>query len=319
MSTSTARGLQPSYVGKVRDVYDFGKQAVIVTTDRVSAFDVVMRQGVPHKGRVLNGLSKWWMEKLNATHQVTTYALESMEGGFHLTPDVFAGRTVLVNKLDIIPVEFVVRGYLCGTGWKEYKEKGTLAGEPMPRGLQENMRLFTPVLTPTTKAPKGENDRPITCDEMTEIVHRFIFGDDAKMGVSLDDDKTTRSLVTQITRNALSMFEEAGRILWDKGIILADTKLEYGNMPWGSRTSPRVTLADECFTPDSSRLWEFGQYRLGGQIASLDKQYLRDYLTGIGWDKKSPPPDLPADVVKELELTYLSLYERITGSKLEGV
>lgn len=307
---------KPDYVGKVRDVYEFGDELAVVTTDRISAFDVVMGQGIPHKGRVLHGLTKWWMENLKSAHQIVTDDLHKMPAWFYKQPEIFAGRTMLVKKLKIIPIEYVVRKFLCGSGWKEYKYTGRLGGMPQPKGLQLNMPLAGMTLTPTTKASPPEHDAPISVADMLPVVFKFMFNREFEEGA---DAAVAGSVVTQTTRAAFTMFRAAAELLWQKGILLADTKFEFGLDYREGRKNPLILLADECFTPDSSRLWEFDQYRLGQPIHSLDKQGLRDYLEAIHWNKKEPAPVLPPELVQEIELTYLSLYERIVGKPLEGV
>ncbi len=290
-----AGGTRPTHSGKVRDIYDRGDNLVIVTTDRISAYDVVMRQGVPNKGRVLHGVTKFWMTHLNVPNHFITDDLAQIGSPFRDDPATFAGRTMEVKKLKPLPVEAIVRGYLTGSGWKEYQTNGTVCGIHLPAGMRENQCFFRPIFTPSTKAAQG-HDQNINYDEMIAAL-----GHDGP-------------LASKVLDGSLRLFQQAGERLWNRSVILADTKFE-----WGLSTNPTdktLYLIDEALTPDSSRFWPFADYKLDAPISSRDKQILRDWLTQKGWDKESDPPDLDAAVISRLELTYRDIYETITGDKL---
>lgn len=292
-----AGDLKPTHKGKVRDIYDRGDgDLVIVTTDRISAFDFVMAQGVPNKGRVLHGVTKFWMTTLDVPNHFITDDLTQIGVPFSDHAEMFEGRTMLVKKMNPLPIEAIVRGYLTGSGWKEYKAFGTVCGYTLPSGMRESMSFYSPIFTPSTKAAQGQHDENITCERMTEI---------------LGGDK---GLSAHLMNESLRLFQKVGRLLWDRSIILADTKLEWGLDPdEGDKT---LYLIDEAFTPDSSRFWPFRLYNIGQPVSSRDKQILRDWLTESGWDQKGEPPDLNESVVNHLELTYLDIYQTITGTKL---
>jgi phosphoribosylaminoimidazole-succinocarboxamide synthase len=292
-----AGGLKPSHTGKVRDIYDRGDRLVIVTTDRISAFDVVMKQGVPFKGQVLHGITKYWMENLGVPNHYITDDLTEIGQPFSDHPEVFAGRSMLVKKMKPLPVECIVRAYLTGSCWGEYKRSNRACGYQLPSGMQENQPFFMPIFTPSTKAAQGQHDQNISCEQMTEL---------------LGGDK---DLSARLINESLRIFQKAGSLLWDRSIILADTKFEWGLS--GTKDDNTLYLIDEAFTPDSSRFWPFHLYRLGEAIHSADKQILRDWLTNSGWNKQGEPPDLSASVINHLELTYLNMYETITGKELE--
>ena len=310
----------PTSTGKVRDIYSLGDNMLIVTTDRVSAYDVVMNQGVPFKGMVLHAISKWWFEKIAPHNHFITDDLNEIGEPFSKHPEIFRGRSMLVKKHNTLPVEAIIRGYLCGSGWKEYQKTGAVCGVQLPKGLQENMHLLQPIFTPSTKAKDGGHDENITCLKMESLILDWLGGKDKILA---------GQIAGMVLKESVHLFNLAAKILWDKGIILADTKLE-----WGCELTnldglmvPKLILVDECFTPDSSRFWDFQQYKLGANITSMDKQFLRDWLdapvatakdiTMQRWDRKSPPPDLTPEVIAGLSDRYLALYERVTGQKLE--
>ena len=277
--------------GKVRDVYDLGERLLVVATDRISAFDVVLPTGIPQKGVVLTQLSLFWfrlLEGLTPNHVVTG---DVAEYGPALAPyrDQLEGRSMLVVKTDPFPVECVVRGYITGSGWKDYQATGAVCGIALPRGLRESDRLDPPIFTPATKAETG-HDENISFERMATIV-------------GADRAAELRDLSLEIYSRARAHAE-------GRGLILADTKFEFGTR------DGRVVWIDEALTPDSSRFWSREGYEPGRSQPSYDKQYVRDYLESIRWDKKPPAPALPDDVVDRTRGKYLEAYERITGRKL---
>ena len=285
--------------GKVRDVYDVdAERLLVVATDRVSAFDVVMREAVPFKGAVLTQLTAWWLRQLEDVlehHMLSADAREIVREVPSLAPHAaaLAGRAMLVRRAEVFPVECVIRGYLSGSAWKEYRERGTLAGEPLPSGLRESERLEPPIFSPATKAETG-HDENITVDRMATIV-----GADA---------------AAELERLTRIVYERGRDVAGARGIIVADTKLEFG------RRDGRIVLVDEVLTPDSSRFWPADRYEPGHGQPSFDKQPLRDYLDGERragrWDGEAPPPALPRAVVEATSARYLDAYRRITGDDL---
>jgi len=279
--------------GKVRDIYDMGKHLLIVATDRISAFDVVLPSGIPHKGRVLNQLSAYWfrtLEDITAHHMVTT-ELEGFPGIPGPVAETLRGRAMVVKKARALPVECVVRGYLSGSGWNEYREKRSVCGIPLPPGLKESQKLEAPLFTPSTKAEVGVHDENIDFDAVVE-----------KLG---------RKLAEEIRAVSLGLYRKAAAMAEKKGILIADTKFEFG-MDEGEK----LILIDEALTPDSSRFWPLDGYAPGGAQKSYDKQFVRDYLLSIRWDKNPPAPDLPAEVIRKTSEKYIEAYERLTGKKL---
>ncbi len=277
--------------GKVRDIYDTGDALLIVTTDRISAFDVVMDQGIPGKGIVLTQISKFWFSKTNeivANHFITDDVAQ-FPAPYNQYGDMLKGRTMLVKKAEPLPVECIVRGYLAGSGWKEYRRSGTLHKQSLPEGLKESSRLPEAVFTPSTKAEEG-HDENITFEEMLNLV-------DNEMG------ETIREKSLQIYQRAVDIAEKSG-------IIIADTKFEFG-MDEGN-----LILIDEVLTPDSSRFWPKESYTPGQSQPSLDKQYLRDYLETLDWDKTPPPPTLPETVVQNTSKKYQEILRILTGKTI---
>jgi len=276
--------------GKVRDVYDLGKQLLIVATDRISAFDCVMPNGIPDKGKVLTQLSNFWFRKFS---DVNNHLIETDISRFpeELRGDasMLAGRSVIVRKCEVIPFECVARGYLAGSGWAEYKKSGTVCGIRLPQGLRESDKLPGPIFTPATKAETG-HDENISFAQMSGIVG-------AARAAEL------RDLTLELYRRARAHAEKCG-------ILLADTKLEFGT------SDGRVVWIDEAFTPDSSRFWPRDGYQAGRAQPSFDKQYVRDYLETLDWDKRPPGPPLPEDVVTRTREKYLEAYARLTGTSL---
>jgi phosphoribosylaminoimidazole-succinocarboxamide synthase len=286
--------------GKVRDIYEAGPDMLLmVASDRVSAFDVVLPQGIPHKGEVLTQISAWWFSRLEENldhHLISVTAEEIVERVPELdgTQDQWDRRSMLVRRTEPVLVECVVRGYISGSAWKEYKNHGTLAGEPLPSGMVESERMETPIFSPATKAQEGDHDENITFDTVIEL-----------LGSDLAHDLRDRSL---------DIYQFGARTAEERGIILADTKFEFGQLPDG-----RILLIDEVLTPDSSRYWPKEHYQIGRGQPSLDKQPIRDYLDGLSdWDKKPPPPDLPGEVVEASTARYLEIFRRLTGVELEA-
>jgi phosphoribosylaminoimidazole-succinocarboxamide synthase len=276
----------PCRRGKVRDVYDLGDTLVVVATDRISAFDWVMRTGIPGKGRLLTAMTKFWFGWLGVPNHLISDAVDDLPEAFRKQSDVFDGRTMLVRKARVVPIECVARGYLAGSGWKEYRQSGTVCGVPLPAGLREADRLREPIFTPATKADEG-HDENISFDRMV-----------AAVGAELAADLRARTL---------AVYQRAAEYAAGRGVIIADTKFE-----WGVLTSGEVILIDEVLTPDSSRFWPADSYRPGGSPPSFDKQFLRDWLETTGWDKQSPPPELPPDVVARTAAKYREALDRLT-------
>ncbi|MGI8684790.1 MAG: phosphoribosylaminoimidazolesuccinocarboxamide synthase [Acidimicrobiales bacterium] len=278
------------YSGKVRDVYDAGHdQLLFVASDRVSAFDVVMAEPVPDKGRVLTAMTVFWLEQLAdiaPSHLVSADPTHFPAGAGDITDG--AGRSMLVRKADMLKIECIVRGYLSGSAWKEYKATGTMHGTPLPAGLEESAQLPEPVFTPSTKADSG-HDENITFEEACKIV-----GDD---------------VAGQARRISLDAYARAAAWTAERGIILADTKFELGFI------DGELALCDEVLTPDSSRFWAAADWRPGTTPPSLDKQPLRDWLDVSDWDKTPPPPPLPPEVVTAMRERYISAYDRITDRR----
>jgi len=278
--------------GKVRDIYDFGDKLLVIATDRISAFDVVFPTLIPQKGKVLNGISEFWFnytKDIVGNHMITTNIDEYPKMLLEYREEI-EGRSMLVKKASVIPVECIVRGYLEGSGLKEYIKTGTICGIRLPKGLRQCDRLPEPIFTPTTKAEQG-HDESITFDDLVDMI-----------GVST---------ATTIRDLSILLYIEASKYAKSKGIIVADTKLEFGLI------NGEINVVDEMFTPDSSRFWDANDYEPGRPQKSFDKQYLREYLESIGWDKKPPAPDLPDYVVKNTSAKYIEAYERITGKTME--
>jgi len=283
-------GRKPTARGKVRDIYDLGDRLVIVATDRLSAFDWVNPVGIPDKGKILTGMSLFWFDMMTdlVRNHLISADLADFPTDFQADPDQFKGRSMLVHKCKMFPVEFVIRGYLAGSGLKEYKQSGTVCGIKLPGGLVEADQLETPLFTPATKATDG-HDINITRTQAAEIL-----GKDA-CDAAVDA--------------ALRVYSRARDYAASRGIILCDTKFEFGVR------DGQVVLADEILTPDSSRFWPADGYRPGGPQPSYDKQYVRDWLETTGWDKNSPPPPLPDDVVAKTRDKYVEAYRQITRKR----
>jgi len=278
--------------GKVRDIFEAGDDLMMVATDRISAFDVVLPQPIPGKGQVLTGMSLHWFDRtrnLVANHLITADAT-AFPAPF--TGDTrLAGRAMLVRRAKVVPIECVARGYLAGSGWKEYRTTGRVCGIELPTGLVESDRLPQPIFTPSTKETTG-HDINISLDEMAERVGR--------------------GLAERLKELTLSLYGFAAAHALERGIVLADTKFEFGF------AGGELILIDEVLTPDSSRFWPADLYAPGGQQPSFDKQYVRDSLDATGWDHEPPPPDLPQDVIEQTGHRYREAYERITGETFDS-
>ena len=273
--------------GKVRDVYDLGDTLAVVATDRISAFDWVMPDGIPGKGELLTKMATFWFGKLGVPNHLISPELQDLPAAFREQAEVFDGRTVLVKKATVIPVECVARGYLAGSGWKEYRQSRTVCGIPLPAGLFEASPLPEPIFTPATKAESG-HDENIPFDVMAATVGR--------------------ELAETLRTKTLDVYRFANAYAAERGIILADTKLEWGTLPNGE-----LILIDEVLTPDSSRYWPKDSYEPGRSPPSFDKQILRDWLETTGWDKASPPPRLPIEVIEKTAAKYREGYERLVA------
>jgi len=269
--------------GKVRDIYAVGEERLLlVTTDRISTYDVVHPNPIPDKGKVLTGLSAFWFERTDGVcpNHVISYAD---------VPDEVRGRALLVERLEMAPVECVVRGYITGSGWKDYQSTGAVCGIDLPAGLQESEQLPEPIFTPATKAEVGDHDENVDFERAVEIV-----GD--------------RPLLEDLRRISLELYRLGSEHARERGIILADTKFEFGRRPDGT-----IVLGDEALTPDSSRFWPADTYEPGRGQPSFDKQFVRDWASQSGWDKTAPAPPLPDDVVEGTRARYVEAYEKITG------
>ncbi len=271
--------------GKVRDMYEIGDDLLMVASDRISAYDVVMPNPIPDKGKVLTQMSVFWFEH---TSEICPNHFISQE-----VPQEVEGRALRVRKLEMYPVECVVRGYLSGSGWREYQETGGVCGIALPEGLQQCDKLPEPIFTPATKADVGAHDENIDIERAAEIL-----GDDA--------------LAEELKRLSIEIYDHAAQHAAEKGIILADTKFEFGKSP-----GAEIVLADEVLTPDSSRFWPADDYSPGRDQDSFDKQYVRNWLDEEGWDHSPPAPELPAEVIENTRGRYIEAYEKITGRKLD--
>ena len=274
--------------GKVRDIYAVGEdRLLLVASDRISTYDVVHPTPIPDKGKVLTGLTAFWLER--ASEVCPNHLISVTE-----VPEEFRGRAMLVERLDMVQVECVVRGYITGSGWKDYQATGAVCGIALPRGLRESEQLPEPIFTPATKAEVGDHDENVDFDRAAEII-----GD--------------RALLEELRRLSVEVYELGAAHARERGIILADTKFEFGRRPDGT-----IVLGDEVLTPDSSRFWPAEGYEPGHGQPSFDKQYVRDWASGSGWDKTPPAPALPDDVIARTRELYVDAYERITGEPFEA-
>jgi phosphoribosylaminoimidazole-succinocarboxamide synthase len=283
--TPSLADLRLAASGKVREIYEDGDELIMVASDRISVYDVILPTEIPDKGKVLTQMSLFWFE---LTGEIVPNHFISEE-----VPPEAAGRGMRVKKLDMYPVECVVRGYLSGSGWREYRETGAICGIELPAGLTESEVLPEPIFTPATKAELGEHDENIDFDRAVEIIGN-------------------RPLMEELRRASIEIYERAAEHAAERGIIVADTKFEFGSSP-----GAEVVLADEVLTPDSSRFWPADDYEHGRSQASFDKQYVRDYADSVGWDHTAPGPELPDGVVQNTRGKYVEAYERITGRKLD--
>ncbi len=272
--------------GKVRDVFDFDDRLLFVASDRISAFDYILPNGIPRKGEVLTRMSLFWFARLGVRHHLLTTDLSTLPLPADADLAALQSRSMVVTKTNVVPVECVVRGYLTGSGWKEYQKSGTVCGIRLPDGLTESSRLPEPIFTPATKAETG-HDENISFEQMCSIV-----GDD---------------LAQRLRELSLQVYNEGCEHARTKGIIIADTKFEFG------LKGDDIYLIDEVMTPDSSRFWPADDYAPGRSQASFDKQFVRDWLEQSGWDKNSPPPNLPDAVIERTSQRYIEAFERLTG------
>lgn len=272
--------------GKVRDIYDLGDRLLLVGTDRISAFDWVLPTAIPDKGRVLTQIAAFWFDLLEEPNHLITTDVDRMGLPPNIDRGPLAGRCSLVRKTDVVPIECVVRGYLAGSGWNEYRSKGTVCGIPLPDGLAESARLEEPIFTPATKAKSG-HDENISFEKMVR-----------RVGADVAEELRDRSI---------AIFNRGSEYARERGILIADTKFEWG------QADGRLILIDEVLTPDSSRFWPAAEYSPGHSQPSFDKQFVRDWLNRTDWDKNSPPPALPDDVVAKTRQKYVDAYERLTG------
>jgi phosphoribosylaminoimidazole-succinocarboxamide synthase len=282
----------PRHQGKVRDIYDLGDRLLLVASDRISAFDVVMNEPIPDKGRILTGLSAFWFRHLKdlVPNHLLSMAVDDFPAALHPFREMLAGRTMLVRKCQPLPVECIVRGYLSGSGWAEYLKTGAIGGLKLPPGLVESQQLPEPIFTPSTKAELGAHDENISMAQMA-----------ATIGPELAE--RVKDISLNLYRRALAWAEP-------RGIIIADTKFEFG------LAGGELLLIDEVLTPDSSRFWPQDDYRPGGPQKSYDKQYLRDYLESLGWNKQPPPPPLPPEVIANTRARYVQALKVLTGEEL---
>jgi len=272
--------------GKVRDIYDLGDQLLLVSTDRISAFDWVLPNGIPNKGQVLNQLSAFWFGILGEPNHLISADIEAMPLPSGVDKEMLRGRTSLVRKTRVVPIECVVRGYISGSAWKEYQQTGTVCGIKLPPGLRDSEQLEEPIFTPATKAETG-HDENISFDQMVKIV-----GEETAL---------------ELRERSIQIFKRGAAYALERGIIIADTKFEFG---WWQ---DQLLLIDEVLTPDSSRFWPADCYEPGKPQPSFDKQFVRDWLEGAKWDKNSPPPSLPEEIISKTREKYIEAYERLTG------
>jgi phosphoribosylaminoimidazole-succinocarboxamide synthase len=283
--TTTLSDLKLHGSGKVREIYEDGGELIMVASDRISVYDVILPTEIPDKGKVLTQMSLFWFD-LTSDIVPNHFISENV-------PPEAAGRGMRVQKLDMYPIECVVRGYLSGSGWKEYQQTGAVCGIELPSDLQESEKLREPIFTPATKAELGEHDENIDFDRAVEII-----GD--------------LHLMEELRRISIEIYQRAADHAAERGIIVADTKFEFGGSP-----GAEIVLGDEVLTPDSSRFWPSDDYEPGRSQASFDKQYVRDYSDSVGWDHSPPGPELPDEVVQNTRAKYVEAYERITGRKLD--
>jgi phosphoribosylaminoimidazole-succinocarboxamide synthase len=289
--TTEFKEIAPARRGKVRDIYDFGDKLLIVATDRISAFDVVLPNGIPGKGKILTQISKYWFDKTSdiiQNHLLST-SVEDFPEVIHRHRKFVEGRSMLVRKAKPLPVECVVRGYLSGSGWKDYLENGSVCGIVLEPGLVESSKLRGPIFTPATKAEEGHHDENITFERMAAIIGRDV--------------------ADYLKEISTTLYDFGNKLAEQKGIIIADTKFEFGI----DEISGDVILIDEILTPDSSRFWPKEEYSPGSPQKSFDKQFVRDYLSSIGWNKKPPAPVLPPEIVEKTREKYLEALQKFSS------
>ena len=293
ISTTAVEGFTPWKKGKVRDIYDLGDRLLIVATDRLSAFDVVLPDGIPDKGKVLTQVSAFWFNRLGhiVKHHLVSTASEAFPKPFRLRPDLFAGRSMLVKKTTPLVVECVVRGYITGSGWQDYRRSGAICGIALPAGLQESQPLPEPLFTPTTKADVGVHDESMTFGQVENLLGT--------------------SLAKQLRDISIRLYREGAAYAETRGILIADTKFEFGLDDDGM-----LVWIDEALTPDSSRFWPLDSYRSGASQPSFDKQFVRDYLVSLHWDKRPPGPALPQNVINTTAQKYRDALRLLTGLSL---
>src|SRR3972149_6051798 len=286
LETSLAK--LPVRRGKVRDIYDLGDRLLLVSTDRISAFDWVLPTGIPDKGRVLTQLSRFWFERLGVPNHLISCDVGQSDLPRQIDREPLVGRSMVVRKTEVVPIECVVRGYLSGSGWKEYRQSGSVCGVKLPAGLKESDKLSEPIFTPATKADEG-HDINITFEEMC--------------------DRVGKDLSARLRAMSLDIYRRGAEYARERGIIIADTKFEFGQL------KGELILIDEVLTPDSSRFWPSALYQPGQGQPSFDKQYVRDWLETTGWDKNSPPPALPAEIVAKTREKYIEAYHQLVDGK----
>lgn len=294
VTQTASERFKPTKQGKVRDIYDLGDSLLIVATDRISAFDVILPDAIPNKGKVLTQISAFWFTKLShlVPHHLLAVEVERFPEPFRSAPEVFAGRSMLVRKTKPIEIECVVRGYLSGSGWSEYKKSGAVCGIALPAGLRESDKLSEPIFTPTTKAPVGTHDENISFSQVVNLLGK--------------------EMATKLRDLSITIYSEGAAYAASRGIIIADTKFEFGLDDNGT-----IVWIDEALTPDSSRFWPMGQYRPGGPQPSFDKQYVRDYLLSINWNKQPPAPSLPDEVIRTTSKKYEEALLLLTGRAVQ--
>ncbi len=278
--------------GKVREIFEIDGNLLLVATDRISAFDVILPNGIPHKGKVLTQMSEFWFEligELTENHLITT-SIDEIDKITEEDRDLLRGRSMLVKKVDVIPVECIVRGYIAGSGWKDYKKNNAICSISLPGDLKESDKLPEPIFTPSTKAESG-HDENISFEEAVNI--------------------TGRELAEEIRQKSIAIYKKASEYALTKGIIISDTKFEWG------KYGDKVILIDEVLTPDSSRFWPMESYSPGKPQPSFDKQFVRDYLESCRWDKNPPPPSLPEDIIRTTSEKYLEAYTKLTGKEIK--
>ena len=281
--------------GKVRDLYDLGDALLMVATDRISAFDVIFPNGIPYKGKILTQLSEFWFSHLSdiVPHHLISTRVEDFPAACRPYRDILSGRSMLIKKAKAMPVECVVRGYLSGSGWKDYQKTGKVCGIALPAGLKESDSLGDPIFTPSTKAEIGTHDENIDFAAAVKLV-----------------GKETADRLRELT---IAIYQKARSIAETRGIIIADTKFEFGLL------NNEIILIDEVLTPDSSRFWPMDSYAPGKAQNSFDKQFVRDYLLSLTWDQKPPAPVLPEDIIQKTSQRYVEAYRRLTGKEFPGI